>query len=565
MFWPKAKLQKLPKLSNEEQSLNQQRYSPPFLSLLGKSLLFWVLLSFAALLYSEKIQLTISDLGRHLKNGEVFLSQLKPIKTNFYSYTEPDHSGINNHWLTGVVFFLIQKWVGFEGLGVFYTLLFLLTLAIFFRLSREMSNFYYSLFFFLLAIPLITRRTEIRPEGFSYLFLGIYFYILYQVKMRKLRREFLWIIPLIQVFWVNMHIFFIFGLFVVGAFFVDSRVSEKDHSLSRLYLTVGIVSALVCLLNPFGIQGALSPLTTFINYGYTIAENQSVLNMQKRSLGNLVDAHFEALFAICVASFFLVCRRENLKEKILAGFLMTFFSVLSWKFIRAIPLFGFFFAPFTASNFYDFFEKRSTSLNRRVSQAFLVLFVLILGSAFTFKHVYYSPYEKLKLEYRIPEIRKSAHWALFLLKNPQKLFGLMTGVNASAEFFKRNKLEGPIFNNYDIGSYLIYHLFPQERVFVDNRPENYSSSFFKDIYIPMQEDEAIWEEMEKRYQFNLIYFFRLDMTPWAQPFLLRRVHDPSWVPVYVDNYTVILLKRNAVNARLIQLYALPKRGFQATD
>jgi len=58
-------------------------------------------------------------------------------------------------------------------------------------------------------------------------------------------------------------------------------------------------------------------------------------------------------------------------------------------------------------------------------------------------------------------------------------------------FFKENNLQGPIFNNYDIGGYLIFNLFPQEKVFVDNRPETYSSEFFQEDYIPMQEDYDI--------------------------------------------------------------------------
>ncbi len=524
----------------EKQPLNPPRHFLPTLSCFGKSLLFGFVVLLGALLYSEKIHLTTADLGRHLKNGETFLTGLKPVTTNFYSYTEPDHPGINNHWLTGVIFFLVQKWVGFEGLGVFYTCIFLLTIAIFFWVSQKMSNFYYALFFFLISLPLITSRTEIRPEGFSYLFLGIYFYLLHQVKTRKLPPEFLWIIPLIQVLWVNMHIFFTFGLGIVGAFVLDSWFNEKGRFLSQCYLKVGFVSAVVCLANPFGIKGALAPLTTFMNYGYMLAENQPVIFMQKRMPGNPLYVHFEALFFVCATGFSLVLRKHNFRKYVLAVSLLTFFSVLSWRFIRAIPLFGFFLVPFMASLGHDFFKDRSPLVNRRVSQGLMVLSILILGSALSFKNLYYSP-QKL---------------------NPQKLFGLMPGVNASAEFFKRNQLEGPVFNNYDIGGYLIYHLFPRERVFVDNRPENYSVSFFKDVYVPMQENDDVWQKMEKRYGFNAIYFYRHDMTPWAQSFLIRRIRDVRWAPVFVDDYTIIFLKRNPKNARLIRMYELPPWMFQ---
>ena len=38
-------------------------------------------------------------------------------------------------------------------------------------------------------------------------------------------------------------------------------------------------------------------------------------------------------------------------------------------------------------------------------------------------------------------------------------FNLEKNINSSAEFFKNTKISGPIFNNYDIGGYLIYHLY----------------------------------------------------------------------------------------------------------
>ena len=119
----------------------------------------------------------------------------------------------------------------------------------------------------------------------------------------------------------------------------------------------------------------------------------------------------------------------------------------------------------------------------------------------------------------------------------------MPGVERSADFFKAAGLKGPVFNNYDIGGYFIFYLFPQERPFVDNRPEAYPVDFFKRVYGPMQEKEQDWSEARAKYGFELIYFYRHDITPWAQPFLLRRLDDPEWAPVFVDDYTIILARR----------------------
>ena len=78
----------------------------------------------------------------------------------------------------------------------------------------------------------------------------------------------------------------------------------------------------------------------------------------------------------------------------------------------------------------------------------------------------------------------------------------------------------------------------------------------------MQEHEAMWHAVDERFKFNVIYFDRHDLTPWAQPFLIRRVRDPDWAPVFVDAYTLILLRRNDKNADIVRRYELPQNMFR---
>src|SRR5581483_10655807 len=112
--------------------------------------------------------------------------------------------------------------------------------------------------------------------------------------------------------------------------------------------------------------------------------------------------------------------------------------------------------------------------------------------------------------------------------------GVLPGAFDSSDFIKQNNIQGPIFNNYDIGSSIDFTLFPQEKAFVDNRPEAYPAEFFSDVYIPMQENPDAFAQVDSRYHFNAIYFYRLDMTPWGQQFLVAMVKNPDWAPVYVD-------------------------------
>src|SRR3990167_3109844 len=121
----------------------------------AKILLFFALLFFFVLSFSQKINLTTADLGRHIKNGQFFFERHQPISTNFYSYTQTDYPAVNHHWLTGVIFFLTHRWWGFEGVSFFYTCVLLFAFLFFFLVSKRMSNFSFALFFSLLGVPLI--------------------------------------------------------------------------------------------------------------------------------------------------------------------------------------------------------------------------------------------------------------------------------------------------------------------------------------------------------------------------------------------------------------------------
>jgi hypothetical protein len=83
-----------------------------------KFLLFLLLVLYGYLL-AQKINLATADLGRHLKNGELFFKEQTIPKTNLYSYTYPNYPFVNHHWGSGVIFYLVKIIFGFRGLSFF--------------------------------------------------------------------------------------------------------------------------------------------------------------------------------------------------------------------------------------------------------------------------------------------------------------------------------------------------------------------------------------------------------------------------------------------------------------
>jgi hypothetical protein len=521
---------------------------------LWKSVIFFALLVWLGVFMAEKIDIATTDLGRHIENGQWVvenhfnLSQKNsPVHENFYSYTNPDFPAINHHWGSGVLLYFIYKLTGFFGLSLFYILFSLYIFAIFFRLAWKNSDFTTAALLSLLLIPLMAERTEIRPEILSYFFSAVFLWALWNWQRGKLATSRLYILPILMILWINLHVYFFIGLFLVGVFwlseagqFVFSKLTDEDFSkkvsaLKNLSIVL-FLSIIASLISPFSLAGLLYPLQIFKNYGYTIVENKSVGFVESYGIVNSNFLLIKIVLIFLLLSFVLVWLADRKKISFVSLILGIFFGTIGWLAIRNFTLLGFVALPILAQNMNSLFslEKKERSPAKENGLAVVYIFLFLFAA--------FSSYQSLS-------------------NHPQNRgMGLLAGNNQAAQFFKENNIRGPIFNNYDIGGYLIFHLYPGEKVFVDNRPEAYPSSFFKDEYIPMEEDDALWKKEEEKYNFNAIVFSYHDITPWGQSFLKSRLADPEWAPVYKDDYAIIFLRRNVANGDLIKNYQLPAPG-----
>ena len=151
-------------------------------------LLFTLVFTFSVHTFTSVNQ----DIGRHLRLGEIIWQTGEIPKTNLFSYTNPDFPFVNHHWLGEVFLYLGFLAVGFKGLIILKA--FLITAAFglaFFACpirDREgpqrffVSNgvFMPAIIAGLISIFILTERTDIRPEIFSFLFLGWYLFVLFK-------------------------------------------------------------------------------------------------------------------------------------------------------------------------------------------------------------------------------------------------------------------------------------------------------------------------------------------------------------------------------------------------
>ncbi len=526
--------------------------------LAGKIVVFALISFWLFFFLAEKINLANSDIGRHLKNGEIMLNQPENrqalLHTNFYSYTETGFPFVNHHWLSGAVFFIIHKTIGFIGLSLAYIFLVWASFALMFHIAQKHSGFLLACFLAILLAPLTADRAEIRPEAFSYFFSALYFFLFWQYSLKKISFKKLLIIILpVQLFWVNIHIGFVFGFFIISVFllqFLAQGFLQKKFSQFKRILILSLAVALMSLINPFGAKGLFYPLQIFQNFGYRLAENQSVWFLENFGMQNSNFFILKIATLLLIISFIwisiLIFKKSNLPRKnwlineplIANFFIASFFCVMAWTASRNLSHFGIFALAALGINLGIIKNNLKFKIPKidysLIALGFFCLagFILIINSKI------------------LP-----AHLSEFGL-------GLKKDNLAGIEFFKKNKLSGPIFNNYDVGGFLIYGLYPNEKVFTDNRPEAYPEKHFKETYIPMQENQEVWQQQNKEYNFNVIFFYRHDYTTWGQKFLVEKISDKKWVPVFVDDDVIIFIKNNDKNKNIIEKHRLPDEMFQ---
>ncbi len=488
---------------------------------------YGVLLIFLAILLAKPVNLTNQDIGRHIANGRsVLAEEWSVLSQNFYSYTAPERTFINHHWLFGVLAFLNQRALGFSGLHLTHIFILIAAGWLLLKMMHAKAGPAITVILGLAAMMFLGLRAEIRPESIGFLFLAHTLWQLDKViRNQRLPIALCLILIMQQIIWVNSHISFIFSIFFSILLFICSHFfhsPQLNSSVKRKLLLLSTGLGLSSLLNPNLLAGALQPLTIFSDYGYSVYENQNLWFLWQlvnnfTLIPYLLAAGLTAIIIIKYWSQF------NLYELITTLFGLT----LGFLALRHIAIYTLLTFPNLAKGLSLYRQDRKhfwSAIN--VSSKHKLLFSAQLYLIF------------------IPLILSGIILPPLALSSKQ--LGLLSNQTRAAEFIKKQHLPRPIFNNYDIGSYLIYHC-PEIKVFVDNRPEAYGKDFFEKKYKPMQQHPDIWKQQLDEYNFQTVIFGITDITDWALQFVEFINQDPEWEQVFADRFIHIWVRQPSEN------------------
>ena len=113
------------------------------------------------------------------------------------------------------------------------------------------------------GLLLLGGRMYVRPETLTLLYLAVELAVLAHIRERP-RLGF--VLPVVQLFWVNSQGLFVFGPIVLGLYLASAAVEPGAFDSARrgwwrTVLTASGLTAAACVLNPYGLMGTFFPLT----------------------------------------------------------------------------------------------------------------------------------------------------------------------------------------------------------------------------------------------------------------------------------------------------------------
>ena len=480
----------------------------PFLTLIG------LIIVFALRLINN------ADIGFHLKGGQWILQNFAFPHKDVFTYTVNTHDYIDMQWLYQIIMYLVESVSGYVGMTIFNVILILTAFYFFYRIM-QVREIPVSLIVIsgLLVLLTIHIRFSYRPELMTWIgvMLTIFVMEVYYYKGNKN----LYILPIIIVFWVNMHGLFMIGLFVMFSYFISIWIRDKKPDLYLLKWFA--VAVLATLVNPYFITGATYPfyLLTRLDenniFAKNIVELQSSFGLGETGFLFEMRLYYWAS-ALGLILFLATYRRRKVHEFLI----MVAFFYISYAAIRNIPIFMFYMGIIIALALKDIGDIKQVKKTMKTLQpatdviALTMAMIFVLLAARVVTGNYYRSYGS----------------------------GIDFGIGLNKESFPVDAvhhlenlgLNGRILNDLNYGGWLTWD-YPNQ-VFIDGRLEVIKEDLFQEYLNSFNENGL--DALIKKYNPQLVIFNHGASHQWTSQ--IQKM--PDWRAIYADEQSAVYGRRD---------------------
>ena len=242
-----------------------------------------------------------TDIFWHLRTGQIIRETGQVPRVDFFTFTREGAAWIDLHWIFQIAVSWLFERGGAVALNLAKCAVTCLAVLILITNRRRDWPLWVSLVAWLPALLVLGGRIYVRPETLSLLYLSIFLAVLTRWDRHP---YFVAILPFVQVAWVNSQGLFVLGPILMIMALLDALLRPRSlaSGARRWWRIVGLGSLatlVACVVNPYGIGGALYPIElagTMGNklFSHSIAELTPIPEFIRRAgLGNLpLQLHF---------------------------------------------------------------------------------------------------------------------------------------------------------------------------------------------------------------------------------------------------------------------------------
>ena len=469
-------------------------------------------------LFDPDIMLKDPGIGWHLISGYYIIDNKEFLNHDIFSFTRPGQEWTTYEWLFQCFAAGLEKIGGLPLLTAVTALIYgSLPVLTYKRMIKEGSNIYIAVLLLFLTFFGLFGHCHARPHIFTYLFFTLLLERIFAYEQHKISARSLFLFTPVMILWTNLHGGFMAGIAVTGIAFLVYSVrflyfrESADKDRATIYFFFGFALSLASLVNPFGWNLHLSILHYLrLDSLHMMAEYVSP-NFNTPYSGEMV-------FAFLVLTLFLLISRKKHKTSLFELILLIFFIYQSFHAVRHIFLFCLLSVPILANELTkivnkndNWFTKRSRELASQqqklksdriwIPLICITLIILSLSTTDLFKEDLYGRH---------------------------LTSGAGSYIENNIEKFSRP------FNTENIGGALIYHFWPEIKVFGDDRSDFYGDDFYIDEYMEILLTKPKWQTILTKYNITSAIVSNQRLSTLMKA-------SPDWRITYEDKKNTIFV------------------------
>lgn len=479
-----------------------------------RDVLFAAVLAAGIFLWPRMLQID-SDLGRHLTLGGYMLdSRLIPTR-DLLSHTMAGLPRPAYAWLSQILLTSAYRLGGLEGVLLLADLIVALAFMFVYTQAVRRSRLPLAgMAILILAVGAASAHWLPRPHVFTFLMLAVWLERL--EGLRRGEKAPLWQFPALMLVWANLHGGFIFG-FAAWLAYLANSVWQAVRTRNGLETTqtagyqpmiqVGIFSSITSFITPSGWGNWAAVLSN--NSRYILSQTMETMppNFQQPWTWP-----FLALLLLGAALLLLNRKRVSPAHLFLLGG-MALAGLLAG---RNIPLFAIAASPVLAEWLGDLIPAAGHW--RRIEVRILELQGPLRGAVWP-----------ILLGLGLALVICGSHEAG---RESRVQFNRGVFPVQAADWLEAHPQSGNMFNEFNWGGYLLFRLWPGQRVFLDSQTDFYGERLVREYQAALDGD---WERTFENRQVEWV------ILP-TKAELLNRLVEAGWQSLYADKTAVVLRK-----------------------